>query len=618
MAGYRRPSARHAITWLILFGPRMVLSEDTDSVEISLPAAPPDGTSGRVSPSFVGFGIEPSNLYSFMGHESPNQLTNNLIANLATYAGAPPHIRIGGHTQDFMVYDPQMTQWDVINMTTTQDQGVVLTDSLHYGPQFFQAANRLPTGTPVTWGLNLAYNGSGFLDGLVTVASLALDQAPNIKITGFELGDDPSHYGINKFRDLASWNGHEYVKEWQYCTATLWLKALLPRNFSAGAFEAVTVPFRYDGDYEVGDLATYGIAAMSPDTGLPPGTVLFSEWSSHHYYHYIGVTGAPYVKLADMLHLDSTEVAFQAWTEQIQQARRTPYPFALREVGIVGPDGLQGITDVFGAALWTLNFLLYTASLGVESVQLHMIDTSIGSAWQPIEISGQKPFVRPLYYGVAAFDQVIGDAGCGARVWQYPLSGVLMPTEYNGCLKAYAVYEANALRSIVVINGRESNVSVAEGDKLRVSVKLKLPISLADHKIHMAYLTGDGADATRNTTWNGISFEMTDDGMPTKVSDTQDTLQVGKDGIVNLSVRDSQAVVGTIGRRTGLGSECTGAGTVTSNGRGGEDMTATPQEQPTISPYPSPQSLAHPAMIYQPNALLFEVSLTLLIRMLLF
>lgn len=69
--------------------------------------------------------------------------------------------------------------------------------------------------------------------------------------------------------------------------------------------------------------------------------------------------------------------------------------------------------------------------------------------------------------------------------------------------------------------------------------------------LHLAYLTNDGADATANTTWNGISFEQTGNGLPTQVDNTDQTVTVGSDGSVSFTVRDSQAVVANIGSKVG-------------------------------------------------------------------
>ena len=70
--------------------------------------------------------------------------------------------------------------------------------------------------------------------------------------------------------------------------------------------------------------------------------------------------------------LDNTNEQFAYWEKQVKAGLATGMPYVLREMSSVGPIGMHGVSDTFGAALWTLNFFLYTASLNISSVQMHM------------------------------------------------------------------------------------------------------------------------------------------------------------------------------------------------------------------------------------------------------
>ncbi|KAI1659118.1 hypothetical protein F4813DRAFT_353944 [Daldinia decipiens] len=280
-------------------------------------------------------------------------------------------------------------------------------------------------------------------------------------------------------------------------------------------------------------------------------TRYLSGWNQHDYYYYVGVSGYP-VSLERLMELQKTEDQFEAWVEQVKQAQQTGYPYALREMGVVGPIGLAGVTDVFGTALWALNFLLYASSFGIASVGLHMTGNSNASAWLPIPMYGQQPHVRPLYYGIAAFDQVIGRL-CAARVSQYQIP--LYPPSYDGFLRAYAIYQQEQLASIVVVNGKMVNSS--QDHKDGIAVQLQLPPSTAGQTVYLSYLTSPGAESTENTTWNGISFEQNGDGTPTQVSDDEHTVDVDANGIANFMLRDSEAVAASIGGKLsgGIGKQ---------------------------------------------------------------
>ncbi|KAI0006973.1 glycoside hydrolase family 79 protein [Xylariaceae sp. FL0662B] len=515
-----------------------------NTISLKPSAAPPDGTSDAVDPSFAGFGIEPSNLFSFTGTSKPNTLTFNLLDNLANYTGKPPHMRIGGNTQDYMIFQESQNKWAWVKNPDQAGEGQFKSNSMLIGPRFFEAANRFPLGTTVTWGLNLAYDQSDYIDQITTVAKQVIDRCPNLRLTSFEIGNEPDLYLQNGFR-TGEWGGSVYTQQWLNRVSAVYEQVLKPNNLPSNFFEAAATASTIGTNFEIKDLTGFKLdiqANGSSDSYL-------SSWNQHDYYYYLGVSTYS-LTLEHLMQLSTTEEQFAAWEQQIAQSRKTPYPYALREMGVVGPIGLAGITDVFGAALWTLNFLMYGASLGISSVGLHMTDNSNASAWQPVEMYGRQPFVRPLYYGIAAFDQAIG-ASCTAQVAQENLTQ--SPAGYDGFIRAYSVYQNKQLASVVVVNGKMANTS--QTDKASITVQVQLPTSVAGQTLHLSYLTNEGADATKGTTWNGISFEQSGDGKPTQVSDEDKTVTINDDGSATFSVRDSEAVVANLGKRIGTGQE---------------------------------------------------------------
>lgn len=510
------------------------------TLSFQLTNSPPSGASDIIDPSFAGFGIEPSNLFSFTGQSSPNQLSINLLENLASYTGTPPHIRIGGNTQDYMVYSESMTQWTYINNPNAKGQGNYASDSMLIGPRFYEAANRLPKGTPITYGLNLAYTESDYISQIVTTATQAITKMTNLNVVSLEIGNEPDLYGQNGFR-TGTWDGQTYTQQWLNRAQAVYNQVLKPNGLPSNFFEPGTTASTIGTTFQIQDLVSYGITANANGTSKP----YISSWNQHDYYYYIGVSTYP-LTLYSFMTLSTTKDQFAAWVSQIKQANATPYPYALREMGVVGPIGMAGITDTFAASLWTLNFLLYASTLNITQVGMHMTDNSNASAWQPIYAYGNAPFVRPNYYAFAAFDQTIGPS-CQARVFNYPISDY--PSGYGGRLEAYSVYQKDTLSSVVIINSMMSNVS--DTDKQSLTVTLDLPTEFAGQTLYLAYLTNDGADAQHGTTWNSLSFENSGDGTPSSVANTGQTVTIGSDGSATVTVRDTQAVVAQIGTPVG-------------------------------------------------------------------
>ncbi|KIW17511.1 hypothetical protein PV08_04705 [Exophiala spinifera] len=523
--------------YLPLAGASLItLAAAQSTVSLAITAKPTAGVSKVISPSFAGFGIESSNLYSFTGGSSENQLTRNLLANLANYTGTPPHLRIGGNTQDYFIYDQSQNDYICEHNPNPVGQGNYPSDMLIIGPRYFEVINRFPSNTPITFGLNLAYEESDYIDRITTMASEAIKGLNNVNLVSFEIGNEPDLYLQNGFR-TGNWGGQVYTQQWLDRASAVWEQVLRPNNLPSSFFEPGTTASTIGTSFMIEDLDQFGITVQANNSDKP----YVASWNQHDYYYYIGVSTYPLTQY-DFMTLSTTNDQFAAWVSQIQQAFDTDYPYALREMGVVGPIGMDGITNTFGASLWTLNFLLYAATLNISSVQLHMTDNSNASAWQPVEFYGNQPFVRPNYYGAAAFDLAIGP-GCQAQVGGFIFHDA--PAVYAGRIAAYSIYQDSSLATIVLINSNPANVSST--DKPTLTFELSLPTEFAGQDLYLSYLTNAGADAKHGTTFAGVSYEENGDGTASRVNDTIPKVTIGDDGSVSVPVRDTQAVVANIG-----------------------------------------------------------------------
>lgn len=498
---------------------------------------PPTGTSQIIGASYAGFGIEPSNLYSYTGGSVTNALSVNLLSNLAKYTGAPPHLRIGGNTGDYMIYVPSHDSYNVGPNPNAVGQGNIPTDHLIFGPRYFEVLDRFPRGTPVTFGLNLAYNETDYLDHIVASADAARTGLKNVDLVSFEIGNEPDLYLQNGFR-TGQWDGQVYTSQWLDRAKAVYQRVLEPNGKASNFFEPACTASTIGTSFMIQDLASFGIADINDSANS-----FVSSWNQHDYYYYIGVSR--YVLTMDrFMDLSTTVTQFRDWTIQVRQATDTGYPYALREMGVVGPLGYAGITDTFAASLWTLNFLLYAAGLNISSVQMHMTDNSNASSWQPIPFYGNQPFIRPSYYGYAAMAQLIG-RGCSTQVVGIPIE--TFPSGYKDRIGVYTTYQEGRLAALVFINTVVANASDAKGT---FTVDLSLP-DFSGQTLHLSYLTADGADSTQGTTWSGISYDTSGDGSPTIVKSDSKNITIDSSGSISIEVRDSQAVVANIGSVVG-------------------------------------------------------------------
>lgn len=269
------------------------------------------------------------------------------------------------------------------------------------------------------------------------------------------------------------------------------------------------------------------------------------------------MTKTPIV-LNDLMDYDLTNKQFAYWEKQVAIGLKTGLPYVLREMSSVGPIGKAGISDTFGASLWTLNFFLYTASLGISSVQMHMTDNSNASAWQPTYLYDRQPFVRPMYYAHAAVAQIIGNGNGTTQIATMSTNNV--DSTYSGYIRAYSAYAHETLQAVILINGQPANVS--DSQKGSFTFNVNFGSDNANKDVYLSYLTADGADAQTGTVWNGMTYNDTT-GEANVVDSTVNKVTTDGSGKISIPVRDSQAVVANLGSQLGTNVVLTPDGTQT-------------------------------------------------------
>ncbi|KAL1302616.1 hypothetical protein AAFC00_002988 [Neodothiora populina] len=518
------------------------LAQDAVSVTPAAKAAQASGLSQQLSRSYAGMGIEPSNLFSFTGGDEPNQLSINLLQNLANYSGAPPHLRIGGNTGDYMIYNASYKGFDLHQNQYSTSQGGMSSNQYIFGPDYLKALDRFPTDTPITYGLNLAYEGADYADIIAAEAAGVLDELNNTKVVSFEIGNEPDLY-LENWDSLRTgqWDGTTYTQQFLDRAGIVYRRVLQPRGMPSTFFETASTASTISTTFTVQDLIDAGM------TAAVNGSKFISSWNQHDYFYFISVSTYP-LTLEAMMNLDQTVSQFKYWASEVATSLKTGLPYNLREMQSVGPTGQDGVSNTFGAALWQLNFFFYAASLNISSVQMHMTDNSFSAPWQPGNMNNVGPNIRPTYYAYAAFAQLLGAGNGTTQIAPLSLSSA-MPN-----VRAYAAYEQGSLTSVVLINANQANASSTSKANLTFAVDFS---AFAGQKVFLSYLTADGADVKSNATWNGISFEQDSVGTPSTSEQSAQGIDIDSNGIATIPVRDSQAVIARIGSALGSSDETT-------------------------------------------------------------
>ena len=278
---------------------------------------------------------------AFTGTNNLNQLTYQLLANLGNFTGVPPHLRIGGNSGDNMLYDPSITGYNLRPNPNPTGQGSTPTDNWFFGPQWFAALDRLPANTPVTYGLNLAYQGSDAAQRILLQANASMNALKNVKVVGLEIGNEPDLFVQNGYRN-SGWSATQYGDEWAAAAQQIYNNVLKPLNISSNFFEpgtTATTATSAGQAFRISNLVNTGVASQNG--------IYVAGWNQHDYYYYTGVSTFT-LTMDYLLDLSNTRNQFGEWAQQAGQAGVTGKPYYLREMGSVGPTGQLGISDAFG------------------------------------------------------------------------------------------------------------------------------------------------------------------------------------------------------------------------------------------------------------------------------
>lgn len=233
----------------------------------------------------------------------------------------------------------------------------------------------------------------------------------------------------------------------------------------------------------------------------------------------------------------------QSISQQLGQydfLNHTGLPFIISETNSLSNVGTPGISDTFGAALWTLDYNLWCASQNISRVHMQQGTDFYYNAWQPIQ-SNISIGTKPPYYGSIAAAAVLGDSTTSeVKVANIPL---ISSTE-----AAYAVYVNGSLARIAVINMQGYNSSgsgqYSTPTRNKPSYLFSVP-QTSSSSVGVRRLLAGGSDAMTGISFDGYSYEYElQQGMPVLLSNITrgEKISVINDTI-SVQVMDSSAVI---------------------------------------------------------------------------
>ncbi|PVH92704.1 glycoside hydrolase family 79 protein [Periconia macrospinosa] len=511
------------------------VNEPMDGRPADVQGFPVPGLSATGAPvldSFVSFSLETAFFPDFAGNlTSPNVFSRNLLESLKEYQGSMPHIRVGGNTQDYAIFDPSL------KIATKGEYSSVSNDyptTLSIGPSFFESYQTWP-GVKFSHGFNLAKNSTTAVQALVDSISVACKALSHENFLYWEMGNEPdlfktSAQGIVRPK---SWTEADYVKEWNDRISTV--KSVLKSKcgdewVSDARFKWLAPSFAGTGNSLN--------AVKSWNAGLGRSGVI-GKFSSHNY---IGGATQPGVTLAGtLMNHGRTLSSISAHNDEHESLKSAgmDFDYILGEANSLYNQGKPGLSNSFGAALWGVDFNLMSAATNIKQVYMHQGTDYRYASWQPIATKKTSIGTKAPFYGNVAVAAALGDiTKAPVRVANIPLSHT---TE-----AAYAIYANSTLARIMVINMNAYNYSVPTPSPRPVlSYNFTVPVSCKGSGA-VERLMANGSDAVTGITYDGKSWNYElDMGKPKLLGNVTrgEIVYVGSNGDVSVPVPHSSAAL---------------------------------------------------------------------------
>ncbi|MDP9036102.1 MAG: glycosyl hydrolase family 79 C-terminal domain-containing protein [Myxococcota bacterium] len=405
-------------------------------------------TLARLAPGFAGFSYEKGHLATqfFTGTNAP------LIA-LFKLLG-PGVLRIGANDVDTHDWVPSATPVPGGSQPPTHI-GTADVDQL--------AAFLAATGWKVIYGVNLKF--------MMTAPSVAEAQYVTSKIganvLAFEIGNEISFYTTPQ-----AWA--------PFATA---IHAALPNAPLAGP-------------------ADYGSANLAVSFAQTEGSQL--TMLTHHYYR--GSATGGNATMANLLNVDPNVATSSRALSAAVATYHIRDGFRWGEMNSYSSHGAAGVSDAFGSALWSIDFMLNTAQNGSAGVNFHG-----GGEWMdnnpcpngptsctrpfrysPIDEAGsQVTAAAPLFYGML----FVSRAGTGTMLGTTAAAG-------NMNFSAYSILQSDGSTNVALVNkdattGISASVDIGAAVTSASAMLLQAPSLAATNGVTFA-----GAGVTPTGAWN--------------------------------------------------------------------------------------------------------------------
>ncbi|KAF9522314.1 hypothetical protein CPB83DRAFT_911422 [Crepidotus variabilis] len=487
----------------------LLLSNVAFGLQIPLQLTAPSNAA-KLSTSLISFSIEQDRWTDWAGSTSRNDFFYNTLNNLGQLTGTPPQIRIGANSEDHTNYDPSLQFSQATFPAPSANVPYPEATKIAVGDGYYQSAKFLPPNTHVIWGVNFGSNNlsSAYLEAKSILKAFSSPEIldAGIKLDALEFGNEADLYKNNGLR-ASTYNISQYATEWlTFATNVSTSLKLSP----------MSIPKLWAASFAGSSHSTSGFspqAIFNQGVLSSPVAPLISTISQHRYSGSFcsGSSGL----LQDLMTKSTIRGNLTDLQPDIAAVHAKGLDYVLGETNSYSCHGAPGVSNTAGAAIWTLDYLLFASQIGISKVFFH---EGIGFKYNLVQPSPLPrstldgtalpaplaPHIQPQYYAAIIAAEAIGRPSGGTVAIELKIDNIR--------LAGYAFYDgATGKVSKVLLINSQAYFSGSTASRGSIDVSFSFDASgNAPKRMSIKRLSIPHADDIVDLKWGGQTYETAD------------------------------------------------------------------------------------------------------------
>ncbi|KAM5535520.1 hypothetical protein V8D89_010857 [Ganoderma adspersum] len=480
----------------------------SSALNVSVPISSPSG-SQTLARTLLSFSIEQDRWPDWSGVNSRNEFTYSALTTLGKLTGEPPKIRVGADSEDHTFWSPTVTvnedEFPPANTITPYPEATRIT----VGNAYYELSRFLPRGTHMTWGINLGANNVtnavNMAKAIVRAFRTNAVKASGVVLDLLEVGNEADLFRNNGLRP-SNWTVQDYVPNWISIAGPAVAAAGI--SGSDGPVSVQGAAFAGQG-FTPTEIFNLGILDSAPGKAITQ--------ISQHRYSAAFCNGGDF-PLTSFMSKQAVRGNLTVFNADIAETHSRGLTYVLGETNSIACHGAPGVSNTAGAALWTIDYTLQAATLGIKELFFHEGVGYKYDFFQPVTLNRSTidgspldppsaPHIQPSFYGALVINSFVGKTG-SSKIVELDVG--------DSDVSGYAVFEGGSLKRAVFIN---LHAWLASSTGTRPSVHIDLDFangasasqSQVDgfwgRRASLKRVVIQHADDTAGLTWAGQSYE---------------------------------------------------------------------------------------------------------------